>query len=79
MYGSPSGPVDDPAGALASGGTIEEGWLLARLDLRLPIEEPYGHQHTRGRSLRILVATDAEGPLGRVDSVQAVAGQRARG
>ena len=74
MYGSPSGPVDDPAGALASGGTIEEGWLLARLDLRLPIEEPYGHQHTTGSVAAILVAPDAEGPLGRVDSVQAVAG-----
>jgi hypothetical protein len=75
MYGSPSGPVDDPAGALASGGTIEEGWLLARLDLRLPIEEPYGHQRSRGSVAAILVAPDAEGPVGRVDSVQAVAGR----
>src|SRR2546421_10494184 len=33
MFGSPSGPLHDPSGALARGGTIEEGWLLARLDV----------------------------------------------
>jgi hypothetical protein len=31
MFGSPSGPLHDPAGALAGGGTIVEGWLVARL------------------------------------------------
>jgi hypothetical protein len=36
MFGSPSGPLHDPAGALAGGGRIEEGWMLARLDVRLP-------------------------------------------
>ena len=40
MFGSPSGPLHDPAGAVAAGGRIEEGWLLARLDVRLPIEDP---------------------------------------
>lgn len=79
MYGSPSGPVDDPAGALAGGGTIAEGWLLARLDLDLPGEAPYGHQHTTGSVAAILVAQDAEGPLERVDSVQAVPGRGLEG
>jgi hypothetical protein len=79
MYGSPSGPVDDPAGALAGRGTIEEGWLLARLDLKLPTEDPYGHRQTTGSVVAILVAENAEGPLGRVDSVQAVAGSGLEG
>ena len=35
MFGSPSGALHDPSGALAVGGVIEEGWLLARLDVRL--------------------------------------------
>ena len=42
MYGAPSGPMDDPHGAFARGGTIVDGWVIARLDLRLPIETPYG-------------------------------------
>ena len=29
MFGSPSGPLHDPTGVLASGGTIEEGMVLA--------------------------------------------------
>jgi hypothetical protein len=28
MFGSPSGPLYDPCGALAGNGTIVEGWLL---------------------------------------------------
>lgn len=75
MYGSPSGPMDDPHGALARGGTIEEGWLLARLDLRLPIEEPYGRSASTGSVAALLVAPEAEQPLVRVDAVSAVAGR----
>ena len=75
MYGSPSGPMDDPHGALARGGTIEEGWLLARLDLRLPIEEPYGRNASTGSVAALLVAPEAEQPLVRVDAVSAVAGR----
>src|SRR3954470_23895859 len=56
MFGSPSGPVDDPAGALASGGTIDEGWLVARLDVRLPIEEPYAQDRRTGSVVAILTA-----------------------
>ncbi len=75
MFGSPSGPLDDPTGVLASGGTIEEGWLLARLDVRLPIEEPYGQNRRVGSVVAILTAADAERPLTRVDRVDAVAGR----
>jgi hypothetical protein len=74
MYGSPSGPVLDPAGAFARG-TIAEGWLLAPLDLRLPIDEPYGAPSSAGSVEAILVAPDAEGPLHRIDSVEAVPGR----
>jgi hypothetical protein len=75
MFGSPSGPLHDPTGALARGGTIEEGWLLARLDVRLPIEEPYGQDRRVGSVVAILTAADAEGPLARVERVEAVAGR----
>jgi hypothetical protein len=75
MFGSPSGPLHDPGGAFAAGGEIAEGWLLARLDVRLPIEEPYGRERRVGRVEAILTAPGAEGPLTRVDRVEAVAGR----
>lgn len=75
MFGSPSGPLHDPSGALADGGTIEAGWLLARLDVRLPIDEPYGQDRRVGSVAAILTAPDAESPLARVDNVAAVAGR----
>jgi hypothetical protein len=74
MFGSPSGPLYDPAGALGSGGTIEEGWLLAALDLRLSIDEPYGSETRPGSVAGLLIAADAEAPLVSVDQVVAVAG-----
>lgn len=79
MFGSPSGPLHDPSNALAAGGTIEEGWLLARLDVRLPIEEPYGQDPRLGRVEAILTATNAESPLGRVAAATAVAGRGLEG
>jgi hypothetical protein len=79
MFGSPSGPLHDPAGALAGGGTIEEGWLVARLDLGLPTVEPYGHGPAVGSVVGLLVAPDAEQPLVRVGSVNAVAGRGLEG
>jgi hypothetical protein len=75
MFGSPSGPLHDPSGALANGGSIDEGWLLARLDVRLPIEEPYGSDHRVGAVAAILTAPDAERPLARVEAVEAIAGR----
>jgi hypothetical protein len=79
MFGSPSGPVHDPAGALADGGTIDEGWVVARLDERLPIEEPYGRDRGTGSVAAILVAAHAEGPLSRVETAEAVAGRGLKG
>jgi hypothetical protein len=79
MYGSPSGPVSDPAGALAGGGTIEEGWLVAPLDLHVPIEQPWGRAHGAGVVAGLLVAPDAEAPLHRLDSVEAIAGRGLEG
>lgn len=79
MFGSPSGPLHDPSNALATGGTIEEGWLLARLDVRLPIEEPYGQDPRQGRVEAILTAAEAESPLERVATVKAVAGRGLEG
>lgn len=79
MFGSPSGALHDPAGALARGGTIEEGWLVARLDLGLPPAEPYGSGSTSGSVVGLLVSPDAEKPLVAVDSVRAVAGRGLEG
>ena len=75
MFGSPSGGLHDPSGALTRGGRIEEGWLLARLDVRLPIEEPYGREQRAGSVAAILTAPDAESPLSPVDRAEAVAGR----
>ncbi len=79
MFGSPSGALHDPAGALSRGGSIEAGWVVARLDLRLPTEEPYGRDATSGSVVGLLVAPRAEQPLVRVDSVRAVAGRGLEG
>src|SRR5262245_12705990 len=68
MFGSPSGPMHDPGNAFAVGGVIEEGWLLARLDLRLPIEHPYAGDRLTGSVAGILVAAAAEGPLSSVET-----------
>lgn len=74
MFGSPSGPVHDPSGALARGGAIAEGWLVAPLDVHLPIDRPYGAEAGSGTVAGILVAPDAQAPLVRVASAIAVAG-----
>jgi hypothetical protein len=79
MFGSPSGPLHDPHDALAGGGTIEEGWMLSRLDVRLPIEEPYGQDRRVGSVAGILTAADAESPLMRVETATAVAGRGLEG
>jgi hypothetical protein len=73
MFGSPSGPVCDPQGVLANGAKIDEGWMLARLDVRLPIDEPYGRDRRTGSVAAILVAPQAEAPVARVESAEAVA------
>ena len=79
MFGSPSGALHDPADALTRGGTIEEGWLVARLDLRLSPDDPYGRGSTSGSVVGLLVAPEAEKPLVHVDSARAVAGRGLEG
>ena len=79
MYGSPSGPIFDPAGAIAGGGTIEEGWLVAPLDLHVPIERPWGSAVGAGVVAGLLVASDAEASLHRLQTVEAIAGQGLEG
>jgi hypothetical protein len=79
MYGSPSGPIVDPSGALRGGGTIEEGWLVAPLDLHVPIEQPWGRDSGAGVVAGLLVAPDAEAPLHGVESVEAISGSGLEG
>lgn len=71
MYGSPSGPVD----AEFAGRPVDEGWLIARLDLQLGIEQPYGVATGTGSVVGLLVAPDAEAPLVRIDTADALAGR----
>jgi hypothetical protein len=79
MFGVPSGPLHDPHQALAAGGSIEEGWVLARLDLRLPADHPYGAPHSAGSVAGILVAPAAEAPMVRVETARAVEGHGLEG
>jgi hypothetical protein len=79
MFGSPSGPLHDPRGALAGDGIIVEGCLLARLDVHLPIDEPYGSARSTGFVAAILIAPAAEAALVRVESANAIAGHGLEG
>jgi hypothetical protein len=74
MYGSPSGPVDEPLP-----GPIEAVWVVAPLDLRLPSDEPYGAPTSVGRVVGLLLAPEAEAPLARVEEAVAVAGRGLEG
>lgn len=75
MFGSPSGPWFDPAGALAHGGEIEAGWVVARLDLELPSDAPYGTVTSSGSVVGLLLAGEAEGRLERTQTANAIAGR----
>jgi len=75
MFGSPSGALSDEAGAVARGGTIEDGWVIARLDVHLPIGTPAATGRLSGSVAGILVAPDAEAPMERLGDVQAIAGR----
>jgi hypothetical protein len=79
MFGAPSGPLFDPGDALARGATIEEGWLLAPLDLQLTMDQPYGADPRPGLVAGLLVAPAAEAALDRVESVVAAAGRGLQG
>ncbi|HEY5295551.1 MAG TPA: MOSC domain-containing protein [Gaiellaceae bacterium] len=79
MFGSPSGPWLDPAGALERGGEIEAGWVVARLDLELPGDSPYGTATSSGSVAGLLLARDAEAPLECTETANAIAGQGLEG
>jgi hypothetical protein len=79
MFGAPSGPIFDPAGALSNGGTIHAGWVLAALDLDLPIDKPYGLHAGIGSVAGLLLAAEAEAPLIHVDEALAIAGRGLQG
>jgi MOSC domain len=79
MFGSPSGALFDPAGAVAAGGAIEEGWLVAPLDPWLDSERPYGVEARPGGVAALLVAPEAEAPVVPVDSAVAIAGRGLEG
>jgi MOSC domain-containing protein len=79
MFGSPSGPLFDPSQAFAAGGVIEEGWLLAPLDLGLATRQPYGTHAGHGSVVGLLVASEAEAQLVPVDSAVAIAGRGLEG
>ena len=78
MFGSPSGPLVDEAGALAAGAAIEEGWVIARLDVHLPIVTPAGTS-ADGSVAGILLASDREQPMVPVEHALAVAGRGIEG
>jgi MOSC domain-containing protein YiiM len=78
MFGSPSGPWLDPAGAYEHG-AIEAGWMLAPLDLHLPTDAPRAAATGEGSVAALLIAPEAEAPLVSVDEVAAVAGRGLEG
>jgi hypothetical protein len=79
MFGSPSGVWLDPGGAYSDVVPIDAGLMLTPLDLHLPTDAPYGSVNGLGTVVGILVASQAEAPLRRVDSVAALPGRGLEG
>lgn len=79
MFGSPSGALFDPAGAIAGGARIEEGWMVAPLDFALGVVDPYGADVRPGAIAGIFVAPAAEAPLVPVEHAVAMAGKGIEG
>jgi hypothetical protein len=79
MFGSPSGVWLDPGGAYREEGAIDAGLMLTPLDLHLPTRAPYGSTDGIGTVAGILVASQAEASLTRVESVAALAGRGLEG
>ena len=80
MFGVPSGPLLDPAGLMARGGSLVEGVLVAPFQLGLDVAVPYGEPAEAGGVVAgVLVASAAEGALGRVAAAEAVAGRGLEG
>jgi hypothetical protein len=79
MFGSPSGVWLDPGGVYHDDVQIDAGLMLTPLDLHLPTNAPYGSVDGVGAVVGILVASQAEAPLRRVDSVTALPGRGLEG
>lgn len=79
MFGSPSGVWLDPGCAYRDGVPIEAGFMVTPLDLHLPTNAPYGSVDSLGAVVGILIASQAEAPLRRVDSVAALPGRGLEG
>lgn len=77
--GSPSGVWLDPDGAYREDIPIDAGLMLTPLDLHLPTNAPYGKVNGSGTVAGILIASHAEAPLRRVDSVAALPGRGLEG
>ncbi|HZO61887.1 MAG TPA: MOSC domain-containing protein [Gaiellaceae bacterium] len=75
LFGSPPGVWLDPSGAGREGGRIEAGWVVAPLDLHLPTAPPAGRAPAAGSVAAILLAPEAEAPLARVDTAEALPGR----
>jgi MOSC domain-containing protein YiiM len=71
--------VFDDADALARGGTVEQGWVLARLDVHMPIGLPGSGDRLEGLVAGILRAPAAEAPLVRIEDAVAIAGRGLQG
>jgi hypothetical protein len=79
MFGSPSGIWLDPSGAYRDDVPVDAGLMLTALDLHLPTNAPFGSVDGPGTVVGILIASQAEAPLTRVDSVAALPGQGLEG
>ena len=79
MFGSPSGPLYDPCGALAGNGTIVEGWLLVAAGRASADRRAVRRRAQHGSVAAILIAPAAEAPLVPVESVNAIAGRGLEG
>src|SRR5262249_55324154 len=69
----------DRGGAYRDDVPIDGGLMLTPIDLDLPINAPYGNVTGVGAVAGILVASQAEAPLRRVDSVAALPGRGLEG
>ncbi|MDX6504294.1 MAG: hypothetical protein QOE29_1419 [Gaiellaceae bacterium] len=77
MFGVPSGPTLDPDGV--GDAPIEEAYVVAPLDIHLDRLQPYGTEPGEGVVAALLVAPEAEAPMTRVETAQALAGRGLEG
>jgi len=82
MFGVPSGPVLDPSGILAEdpGARIEQGLLVAPLELHFPPGDPYRNDgRGTGTVEAVMISPEATAPLRKVAEARAVPGRGLEG